>query len=205
MFQNWGFLITEIAVLLLIAALLGLFIGWLVWGRSDQHIECQRCKERDEADRREAQKQVQAQQEKPAEVIKEVSPVADIAETTDSQKPEQVSLFQSEENAGEISEDDSNQEDERPLQLTAPRGEKADDLKKIKGIGPQLEKLCNSLGFYHFDQIAEWSDKEIAWVDTNLGSFSGRVVRDDWVGQAKKLAAGEETEFSSRVDKGEVY
>ncbi|GAB4263514.1 MAG: hypothetical protein Kow0013_09960 [Pararhodobacter sp.] len=93
----------------------------------------------------------------------------------------------------------------RPAALSAPRNGVADDLKRIKGIGPKLEQLCHSLGFYHFDQIAAWTEAEVAWVDQNLEGFKGRVTRDEWVAQAKLLAAGGETEFSRRVDKGDVY
>jgi NADH-quinone oxidoreductase subunit E len=93
----------------------------------------------------------------------------------------------------------------KPESLAAARGGKADDLKQIKGIGPKLEILCNSLGFYHFDQIANWTAAEVAWVDENLEGFKGRVTRDTWVAQAKVLAAGGNTEFSKRVDKGGVY
>jgi len=93
----------------------------------------------------------------------------------------------------------------KPAALTAAREGGADDLKRIKGVGPKLEQTCNSLGFYHFDQIAAWTADEVAWVDQNLVGFKGRVSRDDWVAQAKLLASGGETEFSSRVDKGDVY
>jgi predicted flap endonuclease-1-like 5' DNA nuclease len=93
----------------------------------------------------------------------------------------------------------------RPEALSAPRDGGADDLKRIKGIGPKLEKLCNSLGFYHFDQIANWTADEVAWVDQNLEGFKGRVTRDTWVDQARLLASGAETEFSKKVDKGDVY
>ncbi|MWB78886.1 NADH-quinone oxidoreductase subunit E [Pseudooceanicola sp. 216_PA32_1] len=93
----------------------------------------------------------------------------------------------------------------KPEGLSAARGGQADDLKQIKGVGPKLEDLLHSMGFYHFDQIAAWGPEEIAWVDQNLQGFKGRVTRDTWVAQAKKLAAGEETEFSSRVKKGDVY
>ena len=93
----------------------------------------------------------------------------------------------------------------KPTALSAAREGKADDLKKIKGVGPKLEKLLNSMGFYHFDQIAAWSPAEVAWVDENLQGFKGRVSRDGWVDQARLLAEGGETEFSKRVDKGEVY
>jgi predicted flap endonuclease-1-like 5' DNA nuclease len=93
----------------------------------------------------------------------------------------------------------------RPEAMAAPLEGGPDDLKKIKGVGPKLEELLHTLGIYHFQQIASWGAPEIAWMDSNLEGFSGRVTRDDWVGQAKLLAGGGETEFSRRVDKGEVY
>lgn len=74
-----------------------------------------------------------------------------------------------------------------PEQLAAPRGGVADDLKEIEGIGPALEKLCNELGFYHFDQIASWSEADITWVDANMKTFKGRIARDKWVAQAKLI------------------
>ncbi len=97
------------------------------------------------------------------------------------------------------------EEGTRPAGLDAPRDGKADDLKQIKGIGPKLEKLCNSLGFWHFDQVAAWSSDEVAWVDANLEGIKGRVTRDKWVEQAGVLASGGETEFSKRVEDGDVY
>ncbi|WP_287184366.1 hypothetical protein [Rhodovulum sp.] len=88
----------------------------------------------------------------------------------------------------------------RPAALNAPRKGGADDLTRIKGVGAKLEKLCNDLGFYHYDQIASWTPEEVAWVDENLEGFKGRVSRDEWVAQAKVLAAGGETEFSKKTD-----
>ncbi|MEO9897530.1 MAG: endonuclease [Paracoccaceae bacterium] len=96
-------------------------------------------------------------------------------------------------------------EGQKPATLSGPRDGKADNLKEIKGIGPKLEKLCNVMGFYHFDQIAAWSAAEVAWVNANLEGFKGRVSRDKWVEQASVLAAGGETEFSKRVEGGGVY
>lgn len=93
----------------------------------------------------------------------------------------------------------------KPRTMKAPRKAGADDLKLIKGVGPKLEKLLNTLGFYHFDQVAKWTDEELAWVDQNLEGFKGRASRDEWVAQANILASGEMTEFSSRVKKGGVY
>jgi NADH-quinone oxidoreductase subunit E len=93
----------------------------------------------------------------------------------------------------------------KPATLEAPREGKADDLKMIKGVGPKLEALLHKLGFYHFDQVANWTRDEVSWVDQNLEGFKGRVSRDNWVEQAKLLADGKETEFSARAKKGEVY
>ena len=87
----------------------------------------------------------------------------------------------------------------KPAVLAEAREGGADDLKMIKGVGPKLEKLLHSMGFYHFDQVANWTSDEIAWVDQNLEGFKGRVSRDGWVAQAKLLASGQETEFSKRA------
>ena len=79
--------------------------------------------------------------------------------------------------------------DGRPAALDGPRG-KADDLELIVGIGPKLARMLNGMGVYHFDQIAAWTDRELAWVDANLEGFRGRASRDNWVAQARGLAAG---------------
>ncbi|WP_243405010.1 endonuclease [Pelagivirga sediminicola] len=80
---------------------------------------------------------------------------------------------------------------QKPKTLDAPRAGGADDLKRIKGIGPKLETMLNGMGFYHYDQIANWTEAEIAWVDRNLTGFKGRASRDEWVRQAVTLARGE--------------
>ena len=54
-------------------------------------------------------------------------------------------------------------------------------------IGSHAALLLNRLGVYHFDQIAAWTEAEVAWVDDHLEGFSGRVERDEWVAQAQVL------------------
>ena len=93
----------------------------------------------------------------------------------------------------------------KPRTLKEPRKAGADDLKMIKGVGPKMEQLLNTLGFFHFDQVAKWTEDEVSWVDQNLEGFKGRVSRDNWVSQAQTLASGGETEFATRVKKGGVY
>ena len=75
--------------------------------------------------------------------------------------------------------------------LSEARGGKADDLKKLEGVGPKLEKLLNENGVHHFDQIAAWTEDEVAYMDEKL-SFKGRITRDNWIEQAKKFAAEQE-------------
>ena len=65
---------------------------------------------------------------------------------------------------------------------------KPDDLKKISGVGGVLETKLNSMGVYKYSQIATWKKEETDWVDDFL-SFKGRIERDKWVSQCKKLDA----------------
>jgi predicted flap endonuclease-1-like 5' DNA nuclease len=102
-------------------------------------------------------------------------------------------------------EEEGADEGTKPEMLSEARDGGPDNLKEIKGVGPAMETLLQSLGVFHFDQVASWNKDELAWVDANLKGFKGRASRDNWVDQAKVLAAGGETEFSKRVDEGNVY
>ncbi|UWR50128.1 NADH-quinone oxidoreductase subunit E [Phaeobacter inhibens] len=94
--------------------------------------------------------------------------------------------------------------EEKPETLTSARDGKADDLKMLKGVGPKLEQTLNDLGFFHFDQIAAWTDEQVAWVDSRL-KFKGRIVRDGWIEQSRQLAAGEETDFAKKAKADDRY
>ena len=85
-----------------------------------------------------------------------------------------------------------------------PAAEKPDDLKEIKGVGPALEALLHENGITSFIQIAGWTETDIDHYAALIGRMGSRIRSDDWVAQAKVLADGGETEFSRRVDKGEV-
>jgi small subunit ribosomal protein S2 len=79
-----------------------------------------------------------------------------------------------------------------PRLFTPPPGE-ADDLKKIPGIGPTLERKLNAMGITQYDQLANLREEDVAKVDDAL-TLKGRFARDDWAGQAKRLAMGEPAE-----------
>lgn len=70
-----------------------------------------------------------------------------------------------------------------------PQLSETDDLKRIKGIGPQIETKLNAAGISRYEQIAKWTKKDVAEFGEKL-SFAGRIEREDWVAQAKKLARG---------------
>jgi len=65
----------------------------------------------------------------------------------------------------------------------------SDDLEQIVGVGPMLTELLNEVGVFYFWQIAEWTTEDVEYVDGKLLHFRGRIERDDWVGQARQLAA----------------
>ena len=90
----------------------------------------------------------------------------------------------------------------RPYGLTSPLGQ-PDDLKKIRGIGPQNERRLHGLGIWHFWQIAAWSADNVKWVGSYL-AFAGRIDREKWIAQARDLAAGRDPETSRRVPAGKV-
>jgi molybdopterin-containing oxidoreductase family membrane subunit len=63
----------------------------------------------------------------------------------------------------------------------------ADDLKKIKGVGPQMEQTLNQIGVYTYAQVSRMTEREYELLDALTESFPGRALRDDWAGQAKRL------------------
>ncbi|WP_242128347.1 hypothetical protein [Sphingobium sp. Sx8-8] len=79
--------------------------------------------------------------------------------------------------------------------------EEADDLLKLKGVGPKLNMLLIELGVTRYAQIAGWSETDIAAIDARLGNFKGRPVRDQWVDQARYLAAGDIAGFEAKYGK----
>lgn len=211
MFEEWGFLIGEMVLLIILATLLGLLVGWIIWGRrggsassetDGLRADLAACRSEAsakdtmiaalEGDLAAARNEVHTAETAAMEAASEAVAVAEAVEADHGAHP--VHPVAAVDEVGV-----------KPEALKTPREGGADDLKQISGIGPKLEKLCHALGFYHFDQIASWTAEEIAWVDANLEGFKGRVTRDDWVAQARVLAEGGTTAFADKVKKGDVY
>ena len=83
-----------------------------------------------------------------------------------------------------------------PAPTPAATTTSTDDLRRIKGLGPKLVTILAEQDITSFAQIAGWNDADIERVDATLGRFKGRITRDQWVEQAKLLAAGDEEGFS---------
>jgi predicted flap endonuclease-1-like 5' DNA nuclease len=169
------YLLLQTWLWVLSAGFLGLLIGWLIWGRgsgegADSSAEMQKALE-------ECRKRC-------AELESTVgrADTPDISTMVDGMDP-----------SGGIPDA------WRPAMLDGPRSGVADDLKRIRGIGPVIERTLNELGVYHFDQIAAFSGENIRWVDHTI-AFPGRIQREGWVRQAKELAGGGSTDFSDRYD-----
>lgn len=85
-----------------------------------------------------------------------------------------------------------------PAVTEAPAPQSGDDLTRIKGLGPKLATILAEQGITSFDQIAGWSEADIARVDASLGRFEGRITRDNWVEQARMLSAGDMTAYEAK-------
>jgi predicted flap endonuclease-1-like 5' DNA nuclease len=94
-------------------------------------------------------------------------------------------------------------EAEPPRPMPAASQGPRDDLKRIRGVGVLIEKRLNAMGISRYEQIANWTSGEIDRVSQVL-EFKGRIEREGWVEQARILLNGGQTEFSRRVDRGEV-
>jgi predicted flap endonuclease-1-like 5' DNA nuclease len=69
----------------------------------------------------------------------------------------------------------------------APAAAGADDLKRIKGIGPKFEKILHAAGITSLSQVAAWTDGDIDETAKKIGIKADRIRREDWVGKAKSL------------------
>ena len=80
----------------------------------------------------------------------------------------------------------------------APAPSIPENLELIKGLGPKVNNLLKGLGITSFAQVASWTAADVADIDTKLGAFAGRITRDNWIDQAKLLAAGDIAGFEKK-------
>ena len=80
----------------------------------------------------------------------------------------------------------------------APKVVIPDNLELLKGVGPKLNTLLKTLGVTSFEQVANWTAADVREIDSRLGTFAGRISRDNWVDQAKLLVAGDINGFEKK-------
>jgi predicted flap endonuclease-1-like 5' DNA nuclease len=212
-----GYLLTQMFLYMLAAFLLGLLLGWIIWGR--RHIAIQAELDAAQADLDAARRERDALR---AEFDAARADVENALRGRGALQAEIDALRAQLEACA-----NARRALERQISMTnaapppppppvarvidtpvappppAPPRRVIDDLKKISGIGRVNEGKLNELGITSFAQIAAWSPADEARIGDIL-AFEGRIEREEWVRQAKILARGGDTEFSQRVERGEV-
>lgn len=206
---------SEIIVCLLIAAAIGAAIGYLVCkslsektgpAAVEPHTERKAAEEEKETVvivkeeiPEETAEAVVVEEEIPEETPKvSQEAIEEVMETEEKSTTEEVEIPTEDaiEKALEALEEIDVQEGEmpeaeeepakKPELLSSPRKGEKDALTKIKGLGPKLEEKLNTVGIYHFDQIASWTEADFEWLGENT-TFANRAKKDDWVSQAKSF------------------
>lgn len=153
---------SKIVLCLVVATLLGLAIGYLLRKRQNKQTQ-------DRSD-------LLSKEDK---VIEESAPQTILDEAAPQTIPEKITPIQS-------SKPTDTKEIEKP-QVNLQKRDIADDLTKIKGVGEKIEKSLNELGIYTYEEIANWNEENIDFINKNV-AFKGRTSREDWVKHAKILA-----------------
>jgi len=174
------YLIVQMWLWIILAALIGFVVGWLVRARflsekvdklQDNLMMVRSARDRMEQDNKRLTARLAAYEASGAPMSQTLTQGEDLGEVTGA--------------AGAI----------RPPALGAPRDGNADDLKQISGIGPKLEEVLNQLGIFHYEQIAAWTRQNVDWVDGYL-RFKGRINREGWVEHARTLAEGKKSSLN---------
>ena len=179
-------LITEILIYLGLAALIGLVMGYLIWGwgsaartsssRVDGAAAALAAAER-EARLRE---RLATCEQENAQLTQEVARLT-------GELPQGGSEAATADLATHASEDGSDAALVAPRDLLDTPPETVDDLKQIKGVGAVMEGVLNDKGIYLYSQLANLTEHEADWVNDAIEAFPGRIHRDRWIQQAKQL------------------
>lgn len=231
-----GYLLTQMFIYVLGAFLLGLLLGWIIWGRRQFAVQAELDAERLELDGL-RQERDGLQRELDAARRDRGAPRTELdaalrerdalqAELDAARRDKGVPLAEVDalraqldacSNARRTLERQIAMVNAAPPPSSPPMARIADapaappppprrvidDLKKISGIGRVNEAKLKELGVTSFAQIAAWTPEDEARYG-DLLAFEGRIEREEWVRQAKVLAHGGATEFSQRVERGEV-
>ncbi len=185
-----GYLLTQMFLYMLGAFLLGLLLGWIIWGRlRGRIVELEGDVARLRADNDRLKRDLEACGKARGDLEATVRGLnAQLAELRD--RPAPAPLISAPAKAA------------APKPAAAPKAvaaapAKPDNLRRMIGIGPVNEKKLHAMGIKTFRQIAAWTAADIKKVEAEL-EFDGRIDRERWIEQAKLLAAGDDKEFLRR-------
>ena len=220
-----GYLLIQILLFLILAAVVGFFVGWVIRGfgfesrmissenqwrakhhvlQSENHRLLSELRHYKEQQKR-AATQNSVQQTNRVLPTQEPPPAVETSERSSLQQAIDDSLSDDDQNEtlnnnhpldrlrsklADIEDDEPDTVEQLipgkpPAPLIKPLGE-IDDLKQISGIGPKIENTLNDLGIFHFQQIADFDDENVKWVNEHL-NFKGRIEREKWVEQAREI------------------
>lgn len=202
-----GYLLSQMTFLLLGAFLLGLLLGWIIWGRFKARIgelEAEIARLRGDNDRLKAELDACGRaraelerrlREAEAALVSARSRPTVVSQPASSLVSTPVAKAPAPKPAPKAAPKPAPKKATAPKKVSAPV--KPDDLRRLIGIGPVNEKKLHALGIRTFAQIAAWTAADIKRVEDVL-EFDGRIDRERWIEQAKLLAAGNEKEFLRR-------
>ncbi len=136
-------------------------------------------------DARERIRELESLQSQVFENSTRIEPVTDPENLTDG-----LDASNDEDTGTSEPEADDNVDGYRPEPEAEPEADghdRRDDLQRIKGVGPAIEKTLNEMGIVSFRQIADMSEYDIDRVARRLKGFRTRIYREDWIGQAREL------------------
>lgn len=198
MFDGVGWAAGEIVVFMVIATLIGLAIGWILgrWvqrstiaGDFEGRINAEKSRaDRAEKSAADSRKEIEKAQ---LELKAEQGRFAEMEGTADAGRADAADLEAIPSEAVKRGGEEPPTRDEGLARMSEIAARTAgdgpipdDDLKKVHGIGPKMERTLKDLGLTSFRQIANLQPDDIVFVTAALGAFKGRIERDDWMSSA---------------------
>jgi NADH-quinone oxidoreductase subunit E len=168
---------SQITICLLLAALIGFVMGFIIGRGSRKKVQ---------PNTPESKTVEKTETVKKAASIEEVETLIDTMPEESSDEVEIPTTAVIEKVTEALEAVEAQDEGVKPELLAVPKEGKKDVLTQIKGIGPKVEEQLNEAGIYHFEQIANWSEENIKWLEKNT-TFAHRAKKDLWINQAKAL------------------
>lgn len=178
---------SEIIICLLLATLIGFALGYLVAKSQSQKAKPATSPETIKSEKREEPKEELTLEEAPIEEESNASEEVEIpTENAIGEALEALEALEEIEEPETETEKEESEADQKPELLSQPREGKKDKLTDIKGIGQKVEEKLNAAGIYHFEQIANWSEANMLWLEAHT-LFASRAKKELWIEESKSF------------------